>query len=272
MLQTMMLPFAYVQKVFRLILYTMLLVGSADFANAVQPLRMCYEDTSVYPWITGDNKGLVITELHLVEEKLGTRFEMVRLPWKRCLSEVQAGKIDAAIAASYSDGRAAWGIYPRNADGALDREARLHTDSFHIYRRLDSTIRWNNGKLENLGEQPVGAQLGYSVGRYLEDAGYSMHYVPASEDLMRMLSNNALQVAVLQNYEALRILQANPALERLVVRDGEPVRVADQYLLFSAAAYARDEPLVKAIWHTMAVARKSKRYLDQEALLIKSKP
>jgi hypothetical protein len=67
---------------------------------AAPEIKLCYEDVSVFPWITGDDKGLVITELHIVEKMLNLRFKLIRLPWKRCQIEAQAGNLDGLIAAT----------------------------------------------------------------------------------------------------------------------------------------------------------------------------
>jgi polar amino acid transport system substrate-binding protein len=231
-------------------------------------LKLCFEDTSVYPWITADAKGLAMFEMALVEKELNQKFEFSRLPWRRCLLEVQTGRIHAAIAASFNSERASWGSYPQNPDGSLNREQRLHTDSFHVYRRLDSPVRWLSQRFENIGAQPVGVQLGYSVGRNIEELGYSVKAARSAEDLTRMLEVGALQVVVLQRYEALRLLKAKPELSQVMVEDGPPVKVADQYLLFNSQFYAGNELLVKSIWAAVERARKSKKYQDEEGLML----
>ncbi|MCV2350494.1 substrate-binding periplasmic protein [Paucibacter sp. Y2R2-4] len=233
---------------------------------AEAPVSLCFEDTMVYPWITGEARGLAFLELGLVEKELNLKFEYQRLPWRRCLLEVQLGRMHAAIAASYNKERAVWGSYPTLADGSLNRELRMHTDSFHVYRRVDSPVRWQQQRFENLGSQPVGVQLGYSVGKNIEELGYPIKSARSSDDLARMLTHGVLQVAVLQNFEAMRLLNASPSLRKLMVEEGAPVKVADQYLVFNTAFFEAKPALVKSIWAALEKARKSKTYLDEEAL------
>ncbi|MCV2358279.1 transporter substrate-binding domain-containing protein [Paucibacter sp. TC2R-5] len=232
------------------------------------PVKLCFEDSSVYPWITGDDKGLALLQLTLVEKELGLKIEYSRLPWRRCLLEVQTGRIHAAIAASYNSERASWGSYPLNVDGSLNREQRMHTDSFHVFRRIDSPVRWLNQRFENIAGQPVGVQLGYSVGRNIEELGYPVKSARSAEDLLRMLEVGVLQVVVLQRYEAQRLLKARPELHTLLVEDGPPVKVADQYLLFNGQFHAGNEALVKSVWAAIERARKSKKYQEEEALML----
>jgi polar amino acid transport system substrate-binding protein len=245
-------------------------------ARADTAIKLCYEDSSVYPWITGENKGLVISELHMVEKDLNITFEFLRLPWKRCLQEVRLGNIQAAIAASFNKERASWGSYPRNPDASLNQDFRLHTDSFYFYRRIDSPIRWANNTVQNLGTQVIGAQLGYSVAKSLEDSAYPIKYLPNSEDLFKLLEKGLLQIAVLQNHEAMKVMRNNPALEKTVVKEGEAVKIADQYLLFNTSYYLKEEKLVTSIWQAIARARKSKKYQEEESLMLneelKAKP
>lgn len=237
-------------------------------AQADTPIRMCYEDTSVYPWITGDDQGLLLFEMHLVEQELGRKFEFIRLPWKRCQQEVRQGSVQAAMGASFKRERMAWGTYPMNADGTPNKELRLFVDSFYIFRRSDSPVRWVQQQLKNLGAQVVGAQLGYSVGADLAAAGYPIKYFPSSDDLVRLLDRGLLQVAVLQNHEAMNILKHSPALAKTIMKEGEPVKTAEQYLLFNTDFYQRETPLVHAIWQAVERVRKSKKYQDEEALVL----
>jgi polar amino acid transport system substrate-binding protein len=228
------------------------------------PVSLCYEDSSVYPWITGTGQGLAILQMQLVAKESGIEFDFVRLPWKRCLLEVEAGRIHAAIAASYNKERAIWGVYPRTPDGKLQRDYRMHTDSFYVYRHADSQIRWQTKGFQNLGSESVGAQLGYSVGKDLEEAGYRIKYHPASSDLLSYLENRVLQVIVLQDHEAKRQLSHRPSLRDIVIREALPVKVADQYLLFGNAFYNANKAQVQMIWQSIEKVRKSKLYLDEE--------
>jgi|GEM_PF-6936230 len=122
-------------------------------ASAAMPeIRLCYEDVVVFPWITGDDKGAAINELHLVEKKLSLKFTMIRLPWKRCQVEAKNGNFEGIIAASYNDERASWGVYPFSDENIIEPDYRMHTDRFYIYTRKDSPIKLKNGRLENLGD------------------------------------------------------------------------------------------------------------------------
>ena len=58
------------------------------------------------PNINWKRPGWLIELFLLVEERVGVKFEYVRLPWKRCLHMVKAGDADAAFISSHSTERA----------------------------------------------------------------------------------------------------------------------------------------------------------------------
>ncbi|MDO9180922.1 MAG: transporter substrate-binding domain-containing protein [Bacteriovorax sp.] len=240
-----------------------------SFAYASPEIKLCYEDVTVFPWIIGDTGGLVISELHMVEKRLNIKFNLIRLPWKRCQTEAQAGNFDGIIAASYTQDREEWGIYPTQNDLTIERDYRLHTDAFYVYIRKDSSIKWVNKQLINLKEQPVGVQLGYSVGKDLEKAGYSIHAsLTTAYDILKEMDFNTLKVAVLQNYESTKTLNEHPKLKQNIIRLKEPYKVADQYLLFTKDFYGKNKDLSKSIWRTIPKARNSREYLKAQKSLM----
>lgn len=238
--------------------------------HAAQEIKLCYEDVTVYPWIIGDNKGLAITEIKLVEKMLNLNFTLIRLPWKRCQLEAQAGKVDGLIAASFTKERTNWGVYPGNKkNGAADPELRMHKDSFLVYVRKDSNIRWENGRFLNLDKNLVGVQLGYSVGTNLKEAGYSTHSsFSTTLELLQALDSKVLNVAVLQYYPTLKELNENPALGKNIMPMKQPFKVADQYLLFTKVFFGKNRELSKKIWNAIPVARESGEYEKEKITLI----
>lgn len=230
-------------------------------ATTTSKIRLCYEDVTVYPWITGDDKGLVIGELHLVEKNLSLKFEMIRLPWKRCQLEAQEGIFDGIIAASFNEERTKWGVYPFSETKSPEPHYRLHTDRFYIYTRKESSIKWINGKLENLGKNLVGVQLGYSVGSDIKKLGYPIRSTFTDAiDVIKELNMGVINVAVLQDHESLRVLAIHPELGKHIVRQEPPFKIADQYLLFTKKFFNTNTDLSQKIWKSISVARESNEY------------
>lgn len=239
-----------------------LVFNTAHASNeAPTEIRLCYEDVSVYPWITGDLKGLVLQELQQVEKITKLKFKYIRLPWKRCQIDAQNGRLDGLIAASFTKERTNWGIYPTKSNGELDRSLRLHTDSFIVYTTKGSPIRFENGRFENLGNHLIGVQLGYSVGSDLKDQGYATHSsFSTALDLIEALNASVVTVAVLQKHATLKTLADNPKLRRNIVALKHPFKVADQYLLFTKKFYSDHPEISNKIWKAIPIARESAEY------------
>lgn len=235
--------------------------NNAHASNDDLEIRVCYEDVVVYPWITGDKKGLVIQELQQVEKIANIKFKFIRLPWKRCQIEAQNGKLDGLIAASFTKERSQWGVYPTYKNGNLNRNLRLHTDSFTVFKTKHSPIRFEDGKFINLGTNKIGVQLGYSVGTDLVEKGYPTHSsFSTAYDLIQALDSNSINVAVLQTHPTLKTLHDNPKLKNNIVGLKPPFKVADQYLLFTKKFYSNNQETSHRIWKTIAVARESAEY------------
>ena len=255
-----------------LLIFSLFLAFSSRDAQAKPLIKLCYEDVPVYPWISSDGNGLVITEIHQVEKLLNMKFKLIRLPWKRCQLEARSGKIDGLIAASYIKERTEWGVYPTNNDGSLNRQQRLHIDSFIVVTRKDSPIIWKNKKFENLGTEAVGVQLGYSAGTDLKNAGYLTNSSFSSTiDILEAMDRNTIKVAVVQNYSLNKIISENARYQKYFERMEEPFKVVDQHLLFTKRFYEKNQALCKKIWSTIPAARESAEYVKLEKKMMGQK-
>jgi polar amino acid transport system substrate-binding protein len=252
--------------------YILIILIFTKVANASSTqVRLCYEDVIVYPWITGDQNGLALTQLKIVQKSLNLKFDFVRLPWKRCQMQARAGLVDGLIAASYNKGRTQWGTYPMDKKNQVDREYRTHIDSFYIYVRKDSHISWDGVNFQNLKDSLVGTQLGYSVGDDLRDQGHKINSsFTTSYDLLKALDNNMIKVAVLQKYAAIKTLKENPILGKKIEKIEIPFKVADQYVMFNTIFFKNNSELCHKIWRALALSRKDPEYLRNEQTYMQS--
>lgn len=238
-----------------------LLITLFSLPTFAEPVRLCYEDVVVFPWITGEKQGLALTELLYIEKKLNLRFKYTRLPWKRCMLEAQSGKVDALIAASFTKERTRWGVYPTKPNGQLDSNLKLHSDRYIVYVRDDSPIRWEKGKFTNIGSNQVGVQLGYSVGEDLKEAGYSVYSTSSTAaELFEALQKKIVNVAVLQHMPSLKALNEKPFLNQGISLMPEPFKEMDQYLLFTKRFYNQHPEICHKIWNTIPLVRESAEY------------
>jgi len=89
-------------------------------------LLLATDDTPGNPWIIGGGSqlspqlpGIEIELYRLMAARLNLQLEMVRIPWKRCLSEVKQGRADGIFPASFKPERLSLGVYPMR-NGKLD--------------------------------------------------------------------------------------------------------------------------------------------------------
>lgn len=87
-------------------------------------IRACMENSDSPPWLLMSGEGIVQFHLKEVANRIGHPIILTPLPWKRCLSLVSQGQLDAAVKLSYSEERARTiGVYPMR-HGAPDPAKR----------------------------------------------------------------------------------------------------------------------------------------------------
>ncbi len=118
----------------RSLLFIALLLPATGGATPAFTLRTCFENSDSYPWLLQSGEGVVQYHLKAVATALDAEIVLTPLPWKRCLSRVSSGQMDAAIKMSYSVERATTvGVYPMR-EGKPDPAKRLLTESYSLYQ------------------------------------------------------------------------------------------------------------------------------------------
>lgn len=68
-------------------------------ARAADVLRACFTDWPPYSWTDGQGRadGISVEILRLAAMRAGFQISFVEMPWKRCLAEVELGRLDLAM-------------------------------------------------------------------------------------------------------------------------------------------------------------------------------
>jgi polar amino acid transport system substrate-binding protein len=243
-----------------------LLVHAADPVT----LRFAYETEEVFPYYVGtgeviSNKPGVLPELvlQLGRRIPGLKIEMSRMPWKRCLAQLQSGEVDA-IVGSFKPDRLANGVYPMK-NNSPDPAMAIDVRSYYLYKPRGSTVQWDGQQFGELNGA-VGAPLGYSIVDDLQKMGVKVEQTrSAAVDFQKL---------------GLRRLAAVAALEKVgdyyvrLGRDGDFVKVTpalatkEYYLMFSRQFIQKHPDTASRIWRTLAEVRDSEidamivKYLD----------
>jgi polar amino acid transport system substrate-binding protein len=222
-------------------------------------VKLCYDNVDVYPWVVGGNKGLNITHLRMVEQKVGIKFELVSLPWKRCLEDMKHGAVDGAFAASFKPDRLELGVYPGGGDKP-DASKMMMMDGYTLYKVKGSAVTFDGKTIANLKDAAVGAQAGYSVVDLLKGMGVRVDDgTRSADDTLRKLIAGRVGAAALLTLEGDEsIKQAEFAGK--VEKVSPPLVEKPYYLMFSKQFYARYKDAANEIWDQVAVVRESPEF------------
>lgn len=247
-----------------LLMIGLFLANGVVLANPARPverpiIHACTEDDESYPWLLKNRLGATSFQMRQVEKMLGIRINIVALPWKRCVVEVQNGALHAVIKISYSPQRAeTLGVYPMLGD-KLDQNKRLHTDSYSLFRVKGAPVQWD-GKVLKV-EGPVGAQTGFSILEYLQKLGAQTDDGGRSADshLHKMLLGRLAAVA-LQTQEGDNSIASNQQFSERLERMQPVLQEKPYFLVFSRQFYAKYPEYAQEVWNAIEVVRESEEY------------
>lgn len=236
-------------------------------ADSPTVLQLCAEDENSYPWLLRDRSGLNMLMVRLLGQRLGLRFEVALLPWRRCLLSLQEGGVDGAFKASFQPERLKIGRYPMRG-GQVDVERAMLEESYHLYRLKGSAVSWDGQRLSQL-DGAVGAQAGFSIVAWLRQQQLPIEASAKAPDaVLAMLQRGRIGAAALQTSQGDYTLSRHPPFAAQIERQGPPLVSKPYYLLLSHAFVKRHPALAERIWDGVAAVRESPEYRQalQQAL------
>lgn len=241
----------------------LMLAGPAQAAD--QELRLCMAESSQLPAWMWRSAGLaeeVPSQLDVFTAALLGREARVRvlarvLPWRRCLLEVQMGRLDGVLGLSHTPERAQWAVFPLRA-GAPDESLRLRRDAYHWYVAARSKLRWDGEALRGLPAPRLASVAGYSVVERLQGQGYAVETQTSSVGAsLRMLALGRIDAAALLQGEAEPWLAREPQLAQGLRRLEPPLMQRSYFLAFSQAYAQQDVQRLQRVWSALASVRES---------------
>jgi polar amino acid transport system substrate-binding protein len=237
-----------------------LLASILSAPGVAAPLKFCYEDVPQKPWTMPDGTGLNITLLKRVEKLLGESFSYTTKPWSRCQEETRVGALDGYFAASITDVRRQYSVFPSLPDGSPDNSAVMYEDRFDVYLRKGGEGLWDGKQLRS-PRHPIVAQRGYFVATVLRAHGLVVEEsIKSAEDGLRLLSQNMADVVVLQGNEARDLATNDPRFKDSVVTTSTPYLVLPLYLAINRGTYLQNPKRIEAIWAAIGKVRNSPDY------------
>lgn len=236
-----------------------LLVGSFVHSSERAPLTVCYEDQHTPPfWLGVDapqrGEGGILTEyLFLTAERLNQPLIFQRMPWKRCLSDLMHGKVDATFAMIYTDERDQWAAYPKS-NGVPDNRY-LYNASYPVFVSLQSELQWDGTAFtpENVIVQSV---PGYVAERKLMDMGLSPVLDLQPKDALPLLVKNRLDGYIVESLIGQSLLK-ELGLNDQIIPLAATFLEQPWYLTFSKQRYAADPASVEEFWTVLNEIRQA---------------
>ena len=220
-------------------------------------IKLAYSDIESYPFQMGNGAeiasppGLAIDILNHVAAKLKLETEYLRLPGKRVLQEIAAGKVDGGFIFSYNQQRAQYAQYPMNKDKP-DSSKRIATIGYYFYALNEQPVNWDGEKLAN-SNYKIGAHLGYSIVKDLQEKQLKVHEVKTTEQLFSMLELKRLPVIALQDTTAQQFLLNH---EILTIKQIQPaIKTKDYFLVLSHKFIENNSQIAQNIWQEIEDTR-----------------
>jgi len=232
--------------------------GVALAADKPTTVKLCHEDVDVYPWVLKGRPGLNIVHLRAMEAKLGVKFDLAPMPWKRCQEDMREGNVDGIFAASFKTERMEIGHYPMAGDKPDPARAMLF-DGYSLYRLKGGAVQWDGKKLTASGS--IGAQPGYSIIDQLKQLGAKVDDgTKTADDNLKKLLLGRVDAVALQTLEGDNSLASDPEFAAKVEKLTPPLVDKPFFLMLSKQLVTRYGAFSKEVWKSLAEVRESQEY------------
>lgn len=232
-------------------------------------LRFCYEDKQLLPYYAGNGQhipdlpGATIEHLRLAATKAGIALQLVRLPWLRCLQQLEDNNVDALVAAFDQD-RAHYTVYPKRPDGSPDPAKAINQLGLCLAYRYDNSLPDNIDHPTN--QITISRPFGYKP-------------IPFPQNTVLVAANSpqqALELVVSGRVDATTVLcELNGIKAKELHLDQLPVLLlypalhkSDGYLMLSNDFYQRYPALSEQLWQSLPETLNKQRYLHYMTLTL----
>lgn len=247
------------------ILFLTLLFYFAASLHAEESIEfiVAYEDTEQPPYHMGETieipakPGVSVEMIMMLSDYIpNLEISFRRVPWNRCLRELESGKVAATFNASFKKDRLKFGAYPMK-DGQPDVSRRIATLSYSLYKLENSNLSWDGERIINL-KGNVGAPSGYSIIDDLKKMGVPVDDAQTTRANLLILKHGRIAAVAAQDVTADKILETEASTFRDIVKVKPPLVSKPYYMMISHQFTARYPDLTEKIWDTLAKIREEK--------------
>ncbi|HAT40863.1 MAG TPA: amino acid ABC transporter [Rheinheimera sp.] len=266
-----------VRTVMQRYVWGLVLAGTSLFSHATT-LKFCYEDKQLRPYYFGnsadvpaDMPGATIEHLRLLVSKVpGLQLELRRLPWKRCLQQLQQGEVDALIA-SYAKERETLGHYPKSASdpaGPPDSSRAFSAHQTCLVSKPGVSWRWDGQKFSGIDQVVIARPLGYAPLKTSDQSKISIHYTLSGAMDLDLLEGGRVNAITTLCRIAGKNAEAPYLKKRQLQVIYPPLYSNTGYLVFSHAFYQAQPQLAEQLWQLLAVEKGEAIYQKYLSILL----
>ena len=257
----------------KLLLLSLLIFGTVALADVLETtgqqvnvapitLRFCYEDKQLLPYYAGngavvpEQPGATIEHLRRATAQVGIELKLIRLPWLRCLQQLEDNSIDALVAA-FDTTREHYTVYPKQPDGNPDTARAINQLSLCLAYRFDNPLQQ---KLKDKSAITLSRPLGYR----------SIPFPPQTTLVAAHSPEHALDLVISGRVDATTVLcELNGIKAKEQHLDQLPVLLlypalykSDGYLMLSNDFYQRHPGIAEQLWQSLQQTLNKNDYLN----------
>lgn len=205
------------------------------------------QNSTIYGNKPSPSQKIEILKIKKIAETNNIKVFFKAAPWKRALLLLKKGVVDGVINASFKKSRAEYSVYPTK-NGMLDRDKRLNDgNTYYIYRHKDSLLRWNGKKFKNSGT--IGVKANYAVIEDLKKhSNIKIEEFILNAEIIRKLSLKKLDGYAASYQEAKLLIEKYPQFSKNILKESEPIRKKDYFLVFSKKTYKEKSKEMEKVW------------------------
>ncbi len=222
-------------------------------------LTVCM-DIAWFPYTSMKDKKPVGIHTDILKEafrNLDYNLEIHAKPWKRCLLELENGKVEAIFPASYKDNRAVFAHYPPNAAKDKKSHWRLAQIEHVLLTRKGEAYEYG-GDIFTI-PQPVGIAIGGAFGDTLDDKGIETLRTTSSESIIAMLAMKRSNSVAMNPFLAEDFNSQGKYAGKFKIHD-LPLRSKSYFLIFSKKQEIPDSERMR-IWEAIVKVRENKEFM-----------
>ncbi|WP_341913377.1 transporter substrate-binding domain-containing protein [Ferrovibrio terrae] len=220
-------------------------------------LRLVYTDQDTRPYLAGSGTavpaqpGIAVELVQRAASSLGASLRLTRLPARRMMEEVKAGRQDGILGFRYSQERARELAFPMR-NGVPDTTRHAARLAHSLYRRQGSAILWDGQRVSGL-QTPVAVSGTQLVSETLLAQGIEIVRIESSGQMFGMLALGRVDAVVILDILGDRQMaeQGGGRIEKV----SPPVLVEDFHVPVSHRFYAANRDFTEQLWHRIGALR-----------------